>query len=312
MTVSLVIGVDDVHPESSVIGDDCGGDLEKGVLGLLLKFIDSNPEVKITLFVTPNWLFLPQMRGLARTQILINRIGGKNMAILVGKFFVKKWPNNYFRLDADVYRNWCAFLNDMVKTGNFEIGIHGCTHLNLFIRHSAEFYDLDKESCIKKLVDAEKIMDSAGLVYVKGFSPPGWGISCGLCHALLKRDYLYCASSIDIQTPISRNATCQGSGLRGISIYKPTILEKEARKLVLIPRNFDIARSDFSRALKIASLGGVVSVHAHIENEYHGILLGNGINLKNLNRLNKLIKLLKEKEDIEFLTFGDLASSYLS
>ncbi len=314
MVASLIIGIDDVHPESSIIGSDCGGDLEKGVLGLLLKFVENNPEVKVTLFVTPNWQFLPQIRGLARIQLLLEKIGAKHVAVWMGKLLVKKWPDDYYRLDKDLYKVWCDFINDLVKTGNFEIGIHGLTHFNLLIRHSAEFYNLSKENCIKKLESAEMIMSNAGLIFVKGFSPPGWGINQNLLNALLVRDYLYCASSIDIQTPVFPGALCRGSGLQEILLYQPTILRRGQKRIALIPRNFDIARSDFSRALKIASLDGVISIHAHIENEYHGILLGNGINLKNLHRLEKLIKILKEEKrmNINFVTFGELALSYLS
>ncbi|MGB9622334.1 MAG: hypothetical protein ACPL07_00680, partial [Candidatus Bathyarchaeia archaeon] len=55
----VVIGIDDVHPESSLDGSDCGGNLDRGALGLLERFLERYRNVKVTLFVTPCHIYLP-------------------------------------------------------------------------------------------------------------------------------------------------------------------------------------------------------------------------------------------------------------
>ena len=58
-TKYLNINIDDVHPESGNYLADCGGDMEKGVFKYILKLIEEFPRIKVTLFVTPNWIDKP-------------------------------------------------------------------------------------------------------------------------------------------------------------------------------------------------------------------------------------------------------------
>jgi len=56
---AVIIGIDDIHPESSTEGFDCGGNIEGGALDRIKLFMENYSKVPITLYVTPDWRYRP-------------------------------------------------------------------------------------------------------------------------------------------------------------------------------------------------------------------------------------------------------------
>ena len=141
----IAFAIDDVHPESSQQGADCSGDMEDGVFRYLLDLVREFPDFKITLFVTPNWIYKPQPK----------------ISKALSKFFkmnppVNKWPDNTFKLTK--FPHWCDWIRKLVKTKNFEVAIHGLYHFQPKYPYSAEFQNLDYEECMNRIADAEEIL----------------------------------------------------------------------------------------------------------------------------------------------------------
>ena len=283
------LSFDDIHPESSTIGTDCGGDMEKGVFKYLIKIIKKYPEVKITLFVTANW---------------IDRANIKNIKFYIKRFFGMKctraWENEPFRLDK--FRDWCSWLNSFE---NFEIAFHGLYHHRDKEPHCAEFLDLDYYECLYKLKRSEEIFKNAGLKYVRGFRPPGWGVSNGLFKALKDLNYEFIACSADVKTKISKNAISNDAGIKGVSLIYPSYY----RGLINIPQNWDIMHSSIKRAIEIVKLNGVIGAKGHIANIYDGEIIGNGLTEESFNNIMTLLEEL-EKYDVEYLTMREIATKY--
>ncbi|MDI6639970.1 MAG: hypothetical protein QMD78_04015, partial [Methanocellales archaeon] len=123
----MVIGIDDVHPESSRDGLDFGGDTDEGVLGLLLNWIERHPHVKITLFVTPNWQLKSQNVPYIH---FIKRTFQNNFIGTLATFLVRKWPPDKFTISDEKYLEWCNFMRAQVVDNKFSLGIHGYSHYN--------------------------------------------------------------------------------------------------------------------------------------------------------------------------------------
>ena len=54
-TAAVVMSVDDVFPGKSNSAYEAGGDLERGAFGRLLWLLERHPQLRLTLFVTPDW-----------------------------------------------------------------------------------------------------------------------------------------------------------------------------------------------------------------------------------------------------------------
>jgi len=302
---ALVIGIDDVHPESSAEGCDCGGDLEGGVLSLLTDFLERHPQVKITLFVTPDWLYLPQPTGFRFIQRRFSR--GSLVDSLLIKLFQRRWPDGRFRIDQEQYRKWCAFIKRKVSDGKLSIGIHGLQHFQTYVRYSAEFLYPNTDECRQKLRTAKTLFNGANLPYTMGFAPPGWGITNSLIDALVSESFNYIAGCADADSPVSPAGLCKGAGIQGLPIYFPSVIKD---KLVNVPRNWDLGKSSVERAEQIVKIGGLIGVHGHIADVYHGNKLENGVTQKNVQHLDELLHFLEENHPnkVWFTAFNDVAT----
>src|SRR5258705_2813727 len=56
---AVSFSVDDIHPSTSKDPYEAGGDLERGGLGRLARLLEKIPQLRATLFVTPDWRPLP-------------------------------------------------------------------------------------------------------------------------------------------------------------------------------------------------------------------------------------------------------------
>ena len=106
------LSIDDVHPETSKYLGDCGGDKENGKLGYVVDLLGNYPNLKVTLFVTPNWIDRPNVAGFKRLVKKCLKLSIRNT-----------WSGSPFRLDKHV--EWCNWLNEYVDRGVFEVGVHG-------------------------------------------------------------------------------------------------------------------------------------------------------------------------------------------
>lgn len=301
---ALIVGVDDVHPETSKDGCDCGGDLTNGALGLLVEILESHPRLKINLFVTPDWMFKPQSKVFRYLQRHCKRQGFLDK--FLGRLFLRTWPKNRFKINKDEFREWVSFVRHYVTEGRVRVGIHGLYHFQPYIRHAAEFLYLSYAECRKRLKIAEEIFKNTKIPIEKGFAPPGWGVTDDLINALEAEDFIYIAGDADFKTNVDHRSLSENAGLQGVQLFFPTLIKG---RLVNVPRNWDIGFSPLERARAICRIGGLISVHSHIEDSYHGDHLGNGITVGNIERLSRLLQEMEEKYPgkIWYTSFGEVA-----
>ncbi len=272
------LSFDDIHPESSVHGTDCGGDRENGVFKYFLKLWDICPELKVTLFTTPNW------EDRANDSFFL-----KQVKRVMGMDYTNMWEREPFLLTK--HKKWCRWINSF---GNFEVTIHGYNHHVNNKLHSQEFQDMSYADSLARLKKSERFFKEAGLNYVRGFRPPGWGISDGMFQALydLKYDFI----SID-------SLSCRVGNLSRFKVQK-------YKGLVNVPQNWDIARGTVDEALDIAEKYGLLMAKGHISNYYDGEKIGNGLNEDTYLRICELLERIKEK-DVKFVNMRDIGSELL-
>lgn len=306
---ALAIGIDDAHPESSLDGSDCGGDLDAGALGLLRNFLEKYSNLKATLFVTPCHIFLPQIMGVERLHSIIRvslRRKGREIDNICHRFLIKKIDAPKFDIDRNVF--FSRYLRSLTAAGQIKVGIHGCFHFHSIPPYASEFRYLDEKEASRRIKLAIYKMTIANVPFVKGFSPPGWGVNKTLLKVLDNEEFSYIAGSADFSTPITRNSNSMEAGLKNISLVFPSLVTS---RLVNVPRNWTL-HNNLKRALKILDLGGLLSIHMHVENEYHGSFLGNGITAKNVSKLERLIDIIISEygKSIWFSTFDEVARSF--
>jgi len=263
------LNFDDIHPESSKHIADCGGNREDGVFKYIIRLLDEFPDLKITLFVTPNWIDKPNDPLIIKT---IKRC--------LSMKYTNQWNNEPFRLDR--HKEWCGWLDNINR---IEIAIHGLYHHRDSDPHSAEFKDLPYDECLKRLKVAEEIFKRSGLNYVRGFRPPGWGVSEGLFRALKDLEYSF------------------------ISCH-PTDMEiTMINDIVNIPQNWDIMRSSVEDGLKLLEEHGHIFAKGHIQNRYGRDYNGNGLTEKSYENIRKLLIEI-ENRDVEFIFMEKVAKLY--
>lgn len=255
--MSLVISVDDICPNPRY------GTPENIIL--LERLAQRHKNLKITLFVVPNMKQNLKL-GFAR---------------------------NPYRLDK--HKNWCKWINEKKC---FELAIHGYTHSS---RHkflkAAEFNHLNPKKAEDKLFKAESILNKSGLNFVKGFRQPGWIAPSYLINLLERRGYIFIAGSMDVKTPISKNAVCNESGYKGLPLIHP----KRVGRIVHIPSNIGLDRLNLQRAREIVNLNGLVSIKAHISSWDE-----NGITCQKIQALDHFIQVLKD-EGIKLTSMVEIA-----
>lgn len=277
------LNLDDIHPESSAEGTDCGGDRDRGVFGLLREMWKQFPKVRVTLFVTPDWI--------DRRQPLWGRALRRN---------VRTWPPGTFRLDR--HREWCGWLASLPNT---ELALHGLHHFAPRGFHSQEFAMLDRAESLRRLRVAEEIFRNAGLRLSRGFRPPGWGVCPGMFEALRDAGFDYVAASGDSTAPVRPGATGSEAGVKGLPLLEPGW----HAGLVNLPQNWDCATSTVERGVEIAKAGGLISAKAHIAPAYDGEPIANGLTPAVLKRLLDLLAAL-EPYDPEFVTLEEVARKF--
>lgn len=277
-SAALCFSIDDVHPSRSIDGYDAGGDLSAGVLGRVERMLDTQPNLKATLFVTPDW---------RPARLVPNRFAANLPLLSRWLYHVDLHPASRFRVDRAP--EFVAYLNGVSR---FEVAPHGLHHAHRGPKLATEFQNQDRRECRRMLRAGCEIFARAGLDFVRGFAPPAWNLPAPLLSALGDAGFDFVASARDIRTPVSPTAKCSMSGLVGTSLIAPEFVGE--RKLVHIPVNFQ-ATSTLGRADDIVRCKGLVSVKAHVFKRAGGHTAADGLDDDYCEYLERLFNHLEKR-----------------
>jgi hypothetical protein len=294
---AVCFSIDDVHPAKSSDYYEAGGDLDRGALGHVAWLLNRHPKLRITLFTTPDWREIspwPTRRMLQSIPYLRDRV-----------YLAKVWPKGTMRVDRHL--EFGRYLSQLPRT---EIGLHGLHHIHVGTRIPIEFQDQDVAECKRILQDAIAIFESAGLGTVPGLTPPGFHAPAALLAAMPEVGLSFLASARDLFTPISADATANMTGMTGVSLIYPELIEKG--RLVHIPTNFQ-ATSPVDRAFEIVEHGGLVSIKAHIIKNCMGHIALDGMDLLYRNYLDVLFSTLEARygDTLWWTSMGEIAETVL-
>jgi len=292
-TGAVVMSVDDLFPGTSQDAYEAGGDLEKGALGRLLWLLERHPQLRLTLFVTPDWRQISPVahRFWRHVPWLMDRV-----------FLATVLPKG--TMDIRSHPDFVAFLNAMPRT---EVAIHGLHHINRGRSITVEFKEQDRNTCANILNEAIQLFEQSGLRYVRGLQPPGWDCSPALQQACVDVGIKWVASARDIKTQVSKDAKTAMSGLRGVSMLFP---HRIVPNLMHFSANFQ-ATSMPERAFDILDAGGVLSIKAHISKTVRGHVHLDGVDDVYMNYLDRLFDDIEQRygDAVEWTTFDRLTAS---
>lgn len=244
---AICFSIDDVHPATAADDFDAGGDLERGVLGRVLRLLRRHERLRVSLCVTPDW----RARTPYPTRRLLAALPGLSRLF----YLAERWPQGTMRLDR--HPEFVAFLKAMPRT---EIVPHGLHHIQRGPRVPVEFERASYDECRAALDRAAAIMAAAGLQPAPGHVPPSWAAPPALRRAMRDSGLRFLVSARDLATPVARDALTAMSGMAGRPLIFPAMTEEG---LVHIPVNFQ-ATSGLDRALAILEAGGLLSIKAHV------------------------------------------------
>jgi hypothetical protein len=304
---AVCFNVDDIHPATSRDEFDAGGDLGRGALGNVERLLYGHPQLRVTLFVTPDWRLrrlVPTRGWLTRVPLLRERIHWAPLT-----------PRGHFRVDR--FPDFVAYLNALPRT---DCALHGLNHAHPGPRMAVEFQQQSRGECGSLLQEARDIFETAGLRHVPGFAAPAWNTPPALCEALSDADFHFFTSARDIDTPIGGGARSAGSGLRGASLLRPVWIQCASngdatrapsgpRRLVHFTTNFQ-ATSSIERARAIIEAGGLLSIKAHIFKFGGGVTMLDGLDGDYCDYLERLWSELEGEygDALWWTTFAEIAS----
>jgi predicted deacetylase len=276
---AVCFSIDDIHPGTSSDAYEAGGDLGQGVLKHVLWLLRRHPALRITLFVTADWREIapfPTRRIFAKVPWLRNRL-----------FLSQILPRGTMQLDR--HTQFVRFLRDMPRV---EIGLHGLYHVHRGPNLLAEFQDESVEECRRILARAMAVFRQAELEFVPGLCPPAWNAPPNLLSAMATLGLKFLASSRDVRTPISRRAGTAMSGMRGMSLLYPELVQEG--RLVHLTSNF-AASNPIDRAIKIVERGGLLAVKAHAVKHAFGFTALDGLDANYAAYLDLVLSFLENR-----------------
>src|SRR5260221_6499668 len=298
---------DDIPPATSRDEFDAGGDLGQGALGHVERLLGRHPQLRVTLFVTPDWRLrrlVPTRGWLTRVPLLRERIHWAPLT-----------PRGHFRVDR--FPDFVAYLNALPRT---ECAVHGLNHAHPGPRMAVEFQQQSRSECGALLREARHIFRSAGLRHVPGFAAPAWRTPPALCEALSDTGFHFVTSARDLETPVSSRARTAGSGLRGASLLQPSWIRRanpddaahaasRPGQLVHFTTNFQ-ATSSLERAHAVIEAGGLLSIKAHIFKSGGGITMLDGLDAGYCDFLERLWQELERKygDSLWWTTLAEMAA----
>jgi hypothetical protein len=292
-TAAVCLSVDDVSPARSTDDYEAGGDLLEGVLGRLEWLLNRHPQLRVTLFVCPDWRErspVPTRRRLARIPVLRDHLHLTP-------------PRRGPDLRIDRHPDFARHLREHPR---YEVALHGLRHLARGRRPPLEFERASRASARRRLRRAQAIFASASLPYSPGLAPPGWSLSESVAQAAADARLTWVSAARDLVTPIADEATTAMSGPHGLSLLYPHRIASD--RLVHVPVNWQ-ATSDDERALAVLDHGGVLSIKAHAVKCAFGHIALDGLDVDHCARLDRLFSRLTQTygDSLWWTTLGALA-----
>jgi hypothetical protein len=244
---AVVFTIDDVHPGRSTGTHEAGGDLELGALRHVAWLLGRHPELRVTLFVTPDWRQISPFP----TRWLLARIPYLNERLALAPML----PRGTMSLER--HPAFVRYLRSLPRT---DFAPHGLHHCSVGPRIGTEIQSQSPAECRRLLAAAAAIFARAGLPMRPGHQPPLWHVTPSFVAACGFEGIRWIGGGRDLRTLPSDDAPAQGNGPRGVSMMHPTLV---GGGLVVITTNFQ-ATSDVDRAFAILDQGGILAVKAHI------------------------------------------------
>lgn len=290
---AVVFHIDDIHPGRSTDPYEAGGDLDRGTLRHVIWLLDRHPQLRVTLFTTPDWREkspVPTRRALARVPVLRDRV-----------FLAPIHPAGTMRLDR--HPEFSAFLRNMPRT---DVELHGLHHVHRGPRIPVEFQEQTADECRAMIRAGVAIFRAAGLPAPAGMTPPGFAAPPALLRAMAAEGMSFVASARDIRTPVAIDAMAAMTGLSNVPLYRPSRIENGA--LVHVPTNFQ-ATSAPDRAFEIIEAGGLLSIKAHIIKNALGHIALDGMDESYRDFLDTLFRELTRRwgESLWWPSFAELS-----
>lgn len=292
---AVTFSIDDVHPGTRQDYYEAGGDLEEGVLGRLAQLLNRIPELKTTLFVTPDWREICPYptRRVAKIPLVRRYLYQTGIR-----------PRGEMALDRHV-----AFSKYLQSLNHVEIAMHGLHHVQRGPNVPVEYEAKGRWSSLRSIERGLEIFEKAGFDRIRGFGPPAWCAPDALLFALERSGFRYFSASRDLDSTVNLNAWNAGSGRGDVCAFRPSRVT--GHELLHIPINFQ-ATSSFDRAYQILEQGGLLSIKAHAIEDAFGHIALDALNLNYVERLSDLFSRLRERfgESIWFATFGEIQQEW--
>jgi hypothetical protein len=173
-----------------------------------------------------------------------------------------------------------------------DIGLHGLFHVHRGPNLLAEFQDESVEECRRILEKAMGVFRRAGLEFVPGLCPPAWNAPPNLLEAMATLGLKFVASSRDVYTAVSQGARTAMSGMRGMSLLYPQLVQDG--RLVHLTSNF-APNNPIDRAVEIIELGGLLAIKAHAVKHAFGFTAVDGLDEHYANYLDVVLSSLEDR-----------------
>lgn len=289
---AVVFTIDDVHPGTSSEHYDGGGDLGAGALGHVQRLLERHAHLHVTLFTTADWREISPTpsKWLSRIPVVRDRM-----------YLSRILPEGTRRIDR--HPAFVSYLRSLPRT---EVGLHGLHHIHPGPLLHVEFQDEAVSVHRAKLRKMLEIFDATKLPYVRGMCPPGWNAPPALLTAMNDVGLHFVASSRDIKTNITPDATTNMSGIKGASLIYPSRVD--GTRLVHFATNFQ-ATSAWERAKAIIDAGGVLAIKGHIIKDALGYVALDGIDGVYCNFLDLLFERLHREygESLWWTSMGQIS-----
>lgn len=289
---AICFTIDDIFPGKSTDLYEAGGDLEKGVFKHLLWLTSRHPKLRITLFTTADW----RETSPFPTRKLLAKIPA-----LRDKYYLSK----VLKKGTMSLVNHPKFVSFLNENKQFEIACHGLHHVHKGLKIPVEFQNQTKEEFQHIIKEMLAIFDASKVNYVKGICPPGWNAPPQLIEVLQDNKFSFLASSRDVITPISKEAKCNMSGVKGVSLLYP---EKLSNNLVHFPSNMQ-ANNPIDRVFEIIENEGLVSIKGHMIKRVLNYVAVDGIDELYVNYIDAILTAVEAKygDAIWWTTMGEMA-----
>jgi hypothetical protein len=292
-TAAVCLTVDDVHP-TAADGDDGVGAIGRRALDHLTWLLDRHPRLRVTLFCTPDW----RSRSVQPTRRWTQRMPGLRR----WSYATRILPRGTLRFDR--HPLFAAALRAMPRV---EFALHGLHHVRRGPQPVGEFQELSFPQCRRRLVEARRIMDAAGIEAVAGFAPPNWSTTPALLDALVDQRFQFVTSARDLETAVTPAARTAGSGMQDRSLIHPEWIA--GRPLVHVTTNFQ-ASCPIRRALDVVEHGGLLALKAHLLKRLGAYEAMDGLDAEYVGFLDRVLSDVEDRSGgaIWWTTMGEVAA----